>query len=440
MTSTGHCPRPPLAPGLPLLGNALGMAGDVQAFLVRQYQMLGPIFRVRAAHREFTVMAGANANSFLRTRGESCLSNRGTMGGLDDEFGMRVHALSGRPHRHLRTILGRGLSRDLLAARWDSFTALTEQRIDEWLEADTLVVVDQFQRLAADQLSLVLAGTASTAQFELLRSTFELVLDVAVAGKWPRAMLHLPTYRRNRAKILAFAHTALRERAIRPHGGPPDLLDHALAATDENGRPYPPDVRAGIALQGYFAGINTVAYLYSLLLYVLLRHPHILERVTAEVDTAFAGDGLSFDTLREMTAVHGLILETLRIYPPAPASVRTARQSFEFEGFRVDEGNRVLVATTVPHHLAEYYPHPEIFDIDRDFTASRSKGVYAPFSVGTHACLGASMTDALAAATTALMVRHLRLRLPTPDYQLRLRSTPGPNPGKRFRVTVLGRR
>lgn len=439
MTSTpaARLPLPPLAPGLPLLGNALSMRGDVQAFFVQQYRTLGPIFRVRALNQAFTIMAGTEANRFLRTRGDYHFSTVDTMGGLDTEFNMRVHALTGRPHRHLRRRLGVGLSRDLLTARWDSFVTLTGRRVTSWRAGTTVPVVDQFQRLAADQLSVVLTGAAATAQFEMMRRAFELVLDVTVAGKLPPAALRLPTYRAARRKILAFADAALAERAAHPHGGPPDLLDHALAATDENGRPYPPHVRAGMALQGYFGGINTVAYLYGFMLYALLRHPDVLARVTADVDRGWGDGTLSFDALRHIPALHGLVLETLRMYPTAPASARTVLEPFHFNGFRVERGTRVLVTTTVPHHLADHWADPEAFDIDRDFTDKRRQDAFAPFSVGAHTCLGAGMTEVMAAATMAIVVRNVRLALPAPDYRLRLQATPGPNPG-RFRVRVLG--
>jgi cytochrome P450 len=440
MTPTNHYPLPPGAPGLPLLGNALSMTGDIQAFFVKQYRTLGPIFRVRALNQAFTIMAGAEANRFLTHRGEQHFSSRDTFGGLNHEFGMRVHVLQGMPHRHLRGILGSGLSRAQLAARWDDVTALTDSHVRSWRAGTTIPVVDRFQRLAADQLSTALTGSATTAQFDDLRYAFELLLDTTVAGKWPRSMLHLPAYRRAKSRILSFAGAALEDRSAHPRAGVPDLLDHALAAADENGHPYPLDVRAGIALQGYFAGINTVAYLYSFMLYALLRYPGVLARVTAEVDGAFAGGELSFDKLRDMKALHGLVMETLRMYPPAPGSVRTVVRPFQFKGFRVDEGTRILIATSVPHHLAEYYPNPEAFDIDRDFVETRRNGVYAPFSVGGHTCLGAGMTEVLAAATIALLVRNVRFRLTSPDYTLRIHATPGPNPGKRFRAVIVSAR
>lgn len=430
-----------MAPQLPILGNALSMMGDIQRFFVEQHKALGPVFRVRALNQAFTIMAGHEANQFLHRHGEEHFSSTETMGGLNREFGMRVHVLTGSPHRRLRKTLGSAISRDLLAARWDTFNEHTSSRIRAWRPGEDVRVVDQCQRLAADQLSSVLTGAATTSRFNQLRSAFELMLDVTVAGKWPRTALKLPHYRRARAEILAFADAALAERAAtRSPGERPDLLDHILAATDENGRPYPPDVRTGMALQGYFAGINTVAYLYSFLVYALLRHPGVHLRVAEEVDAAFVDGLLPFESLRTMTLTQRLVLETLRMYPPAPGSTRTVVSPFEFAGYRLAAGTRVLVATTVPHHLPEHFPDPDVFDLDRDFTDNRRKGVYAPFSVGGHTCLGAGITELLGVATAAHLVRHVDLRLPTPEHRLRIRATPGPNPGKRFTVTVLGRR
>jgi cytochrome P450 len=431
---------PPTAPGIPLLGNALRMAGDVQSYFVDTYRQLGPVFGVRALNQSFIIMAGAEANRFLLGHGDEVFSSETSFGGLNREFTMRVHVLRGRPHRHLRKVLATGLSRDLLAARWDDVAAETGRIFATWPGRDAVPVVDAFQRLAAAQLSIAFTGASSVARFETLRWAFELVLEVTMAGKWPSAVLKLPAYRRARSEILAFARSALEQRTAHPHDGPPDLLDRALAAVDENGEPYPLQVRAGMALQGYFAGINTVAYLYSFMLHALLRHPQVLARVTAEADAAYDGDRLSFDRLREMPALHGLVLETLRMYPPAPASARTVMKAFEFGGFRIDEGRRVMVATSVPHHLAEHFPDPERFDIDRDFTAGRQASVFAPFSVGSHTCLGAGMTEVLAAATMAMLVRRLTTTPTHPDRPLRIQATPGPNPGKRFTVTATTRR
>ncbi|MFI5916269.1 cytochrome P450 [Dactylosporangium sp. NPDC051541] len=422
---------PPAVPGVPVLGNALRMMGDVQQFFVDSYREMGPVFRVRALNQSFVIMAGAAANRFLLERGEAVFTSEESFGGLDREFGMRVHVLRGRPHRELRKILAAGLSRDLLAARWDAITAESERILDGWAGKPAIGAVDACQRLAAAQLSIAYTGASSAARFETLRSAFELVLDVTIAGKWPAATLRWPGYRRARAEIHRFARAALAERAAAgPGTAPPDLLDLALAA------PYPPDVQAGMALQGYFAGVNTVAYLYSFMIDVLLRNPEVLARVTAEVDAA---GPLTFERLRDLPALHGLVMETLRVYPPAPGSARTAVEPFDFEGFHIEAGRRVLVATCVTHQLPEHFPDPRRFDLDRDFTAGRRAAVYAPFSVGGHTCLGAGMTQVLAVATVAMLLRRLRLAPARPGRPLRITATPGPNPGRRFQISATPR-
>lgn len=86
-----------------------------------------------------------------------------------------------------------------------------------------------------------------------------------------------------------------------------------------------------MALQGYFAGVNTVAYLYSFMLRALLDNPAVLARVTAEAGT----EPITWDRLRHLPALRGLVLETLRVYPPAPGSARTVTTAFDFEGFHI---------------------------------------------------------------------------------------------------------
>ena len=54
----------PRAAGLPLLGNAFGMARDVREFLLREYQRHGPIFRVGALHHRWIALVGPEANVF----------------------------------------------------------------------------------------------------------------------------------------------------------------------------------------------------------------------------------------------------------------------------------------------------------------------------------------------------------------------------------------
>jgi hypothetical protein len=70
-------PLPPLVPGIPVLGNALRMMGDVQGFLADSHRQHGPVFRVRALNQAFVIMAGAGANRFLLDHGDAFLTSEG---------------------------------------------------------------------------------------------------------------------------------------------------------------------------------------------------------------------------------------------------------------------------------------------------------------------------------------------------------------------------
>ena len=50
--STATAGKPPLAPGLPVLGNALSMRIDPLAYLLGLYREYGPVFRVRMLGRK----------------------------------------------------------------------------------------------------------------------------------------------------------------------------------------------------------------------------------------------------------------------------------------------------------------------------------------------------------------------------------------------------
>ena len=56
---------PPLANGgLPVVGNAVSMTGNVSEWLAGQYRKLGPVCCIRAFARVFTVLAGPEAKQF----------------------------------------------------------------------------------------------------------------------------------------------------------------------------------------------------------------------------------------------------------------------------------------------------------------------------------------------------------------------------------------
>ena len=143
-----------------------------------------------------------------------------------------------------------------------------------------------------------------------------------------------------------------------------------------------------------------------------------------------------------MDAMHRTAMETMRMYPVAPLQIRTATNSFEFAGHRVAAGEALMIATTVPHYLPEFFPEPERFDIDR-YTPERGEhrrpNIYAPFGLGAHRCLGNGFAEVQIAVTIATILREVNLTLHPANYSLKCTQIPLPSPGKSFRVRASRR-
>ena len=169
-----------------------------------------------------------------------------------------------------------------------------------------------------------------------------------------------------------------------------DLIDDLLELHRSDPQFFPETDLQLAVLGPFFAGIETAASTSAFTLYALLKHPELLERMTAEADAFFDQATLTARGLRELDVTRRVVLETLRMYPAIPGLMRTVANSFEFGGYTVPARANVIIGNTVSHHLPEYFPEPERFDIER-YTPERAEheqpGAFAPFGLGTHRCL-----------------------------------------------------
>ncbi|MCB0026235.1 MAG: cytochrome P450, partial [Caldilinea sp.] len=112
----------------------------------------------------------------------------------------------------------------------------------------------------------------------------------------------------------------------------------------------------------------------------------------------------------------------------------------EFGGYTIPAGREVIIATTVPHHLAEYFPDPDRFDIDR-YTAERNEhrrpGVYAPFGMGPHTCLGQGLAEMQMALVIATLFHYAEVKLSPPDYELGFDPVPTLSPDRKMHFEVV---
>jgi hypothetical protein len=168
----------------------------------------------------------------------------------------------------------------------------------------------------------------------------------------------------------------------------------------------------------FFAGVDTVGRTDVFILYEMLRHPELLERVRTGADSLFDAGNPSPHALREAHDLNGAVTEALRVHPVAFAMPRAAARDFEVEGFRVVRGESVMVFTSACQFDPAYFPAPERFDIDRyqpPRDERRRPDVFAPWGRGSHQCLGAGLAGVQMAATIATILHYCDIELAEPD-------------------------
>ena len=436
----------PFARGLPVVGSVFDMARDMRAFMTDSYLELGPVYGMRLFNRRFTVLAGMEANRFLAREGTKHVRSFEFWSGFNAWFGAARSMLSadGPEHAAFRRTLRRGYSREYAVEHIDGLVDIARREIDAWPADRPMPAVPALQRIVTDQVGTLVAGVSPRPyNDDLVRYIHGLLSATLVPGPYVRWS---PRFRRASAQmdklyreVIECHSGTMRER----HGAEPDLIDDLLDLHDADPKFFPEADLKMAAMGPFVAALDTVAGTSAFMLYALLRNPDVLAKVREEADALLNGDVPAEQALREMDATHRAAMETMRMYPVTPMLIRTAANSFEFAGHRIPAGERLIIATAVPHYLPEFFPEPERFDIDR-YTPERAEHkqpyVYAPFGLGPHRCLGNGFAEVQIAVTMATILHEVDLDLDRAAYNLKTTQFPMPAPAESFKVRVKGRR
>jgi cytochrome P450 len=439
-------PIPPLVSGLPVLGNALDFLNRPMEFFVESYHKYGPIFRIQVANQSYVVLGGLEANRFLAQAPDYMFSSEPLFGDFAKEMDAPSSpvTLDGEPHRHMRKVMQRGYSKSGLAPHLNNMARLTYQTAHSWTPGKTIFARDEFQRLVTEQLGTALANHSAREYFESTRYYLGTLLAVLAMKTQPRIMLSMPRYKNARKKVMEFAQIVLEEHRQPGHDHNHDLVDDLLAAVDWNGNPLKENDLLAATIGPFFAGMDTVANTMGFMLYAILKHPEVYEAIQKEVDEHFADGIPSYQDLPKLQTLYAATIETLRRYPVAGFTPRGVMQPFDFAGHHVKAGQNIIFVNGLTHFLPEYFPNPWDFDINR-YIAPRKEhkqgqGVFAPYTLGAHTCLGAGIAEVQLMVTVGALIRAVRLELERPDYELKIKQMPIPGPELKFKLRVVEHR
>ena len=430
----------PQAPGLPLIGNTISMTRDLRSFLDKQYRNLGPIFRIRAFNRRFIVLVGPKANIFAKRGGkyfrtlESWADYNSAVGA-----GRIVNSMDGPEHIRLRKELADIYSHRLIEDRMADAVRIIQQNIVEWAQDKPLPGLYVWQRIVVEQLGVLAASMSLREYFGDITTFMNNMMKTYLLRQQPRLLLHRPHVQRALKRVDELAQRILADHDPENRRNKPrDAVDHLLEMHRRDPQFLPETDLQEQVLGPFMAGLDTAANICAFMFYELLKQPYLRKQVVAEADALFDRGTPTVSDLRQFDVIHRTAMETMRLYPLAPTpGPRTVANSFEFEGYKVSAGETLLIGFTIPHLMPEYFPNPERFDIDR-YTAERAEhrqpGVYVPFGVGAHRCLGGSLAEVLIALNIATIFREAEMVLHPPDCELKTKQVITLSPDFKFRL------
>jgi cytochrome P450 len=109
-----------------------------------------------------------------------------------------------------------------------------------------------------------------------------------------------------------------------------------------------------------------------------------------------------------------VMAESLRLYPPAWAMGRYARNDFSLGDYFLPARTTVLISQFITHRDPRFFPDPLRFDPERftaDGKAQRTKFTYLPFGAGARQCIGESFAWMEGVLILATLAQKWKLRL-----------------------------
>ncbi|MGA8270103.1 MAG: cytochrome P450, partial [Candidatus Sulfotelmatobacter sp.] len=191
------------------------------------------------------------------------------------------------------------------------------------------------------------------------------------------------------------------------------LLDLMLAASPGNDEASRQSLRDQV-ITIFLAGYETVANALSWTWYLLSQNPDCEARLHGELAEVLAGRLPVVEDIARLRYTENVLAESLRLYPPAWAMGRYARQDFALGEYFLPAKTTVLISQFITHRDPRFFPDPLRFDPDR-FTAEgkaqRIKFTYFPFGAGARQCVGESFAWMEGVLVLATLAQKWKLRL-----------------------------
>jgi cytochrome P450 len=389
-------------------------------------------------------MVGPDANKFvLQTHREHFSHDQGWTPIIGEFLGKGLLNMDDPEHAVHRKMMNPAFTIAYMARYLPIMHRVIAERTAEWARRGVVDIYEEARKITFDVAAEALVGFKTGAEVDLLRELFSVFLvddfdpeNETEEQFWQRVMGVQSELTAKLSIMIAARREATGEFQ------PTDTLAMLVRARDEQGRALSDAQILGHVNILLVAGHETSTSLSTWLLYLLATHPGYLARVRTELD-ALPGDAetpLTLDAIRGLHVLGNAVTEAGRLYPPAGNVPRGVLREFEFAGYTIPAGARVIYSIAASHRLPAVFADPERFDPDR-FAPPREEDKRTPYGLvtfggGPRICIGINFAQVEIKALAAHVLRAYTLEpLPGQDIAMAYYSPTGTlDHGIRMRV------
>jgi cytochrome P450 len=164
------------------------------------------------------------------------------------------------------------------------------------------------------------------------------------------------------------------------------------------------------------AGHETTAVALAWTLWLLAKDQASQNRVRDEVESIAPGRAIGSDEVEKLAFTRQVILESMRLFPPAPAISRQAREDTMLGPHPVSKKSQIIIAIWSLHRNERLWDDPAGFEPERfapEQVKARHRFAYLPFGGGPRICIGMSFAMLEATTIIATLVRNFKLHTVT---------------------------
>jgi cytochrome P450 len=219
-----------------------------------------------------------------------------------------------------------------------------------------------------------------------------------------------------------------------------DLLSLLIGARDEDGGLMTDAQVRDEAVTLFLAGHETTALALTYSLYLLATHPECQARLSDELGRVLGGRAPTIGDLESLEYTDAVLLESMRLYPPAWVMARQALTEVEIGGYRFRKGAEFVMSPWVLHRDPRSFDDSEAFKPERwesDLAQRLPRFAYFPFGGGPRVCIGNRFAMMEAKLVLATALQRFRFEaVPETEITLLPSVTLRPRHGVRLRLVA----